>query len=143
MSVVDVQCHWYPRELYDLLTERADYPRCERTGTGYRFELAADLVIPVTEKFFDIDYQFEKSHPEGISVLVSSTGSTAIDGLPLAEAREAAALLNEARAAVQSKHPERFVGVATLPMADPNAAIEVLEDASDRLGLTVCASPRT
>ncbi len=139
MSVVDVQCHWYPREFFELLASRTDYPRCERTDSGYRFELAADMAIPVVDKFFDIDYQLEKSQAEGIDVLVSSTGSMAIDGLPLAEAREAAVLLNEARADVQRKHPKRFLGVATLPMGDPDAAIEVLDDACGRLALTgVC-----
>ena len=133
--VVDVQCHWYPREFFDTLARRTDYPRCVRVDGGYRTELAPDMSIPVTVEHFDLERQLAESKAVGIDVLVSSTGSTPIDSLPVSEAREVAILLNEARFDMQRKYPDRFVGLATLPMADPEVALATLEDAAGRLGL--------
>ena len=133
--VVDVQCHWYPREFFDTLARRTDYPRCVRVDGGYRTELAPDMSIPVTVEHFDLERQLAESKAVGIDVLVSSTGSTPIDSLPVSEAREVAILLNEARSDMQRKYPDRFVGLATLPMADPEVALATLEDAAGRLGL--------
>ncbi len=133
--VVDVQCHWYPRAFFETLTERSDYPRCERVEDGYRTELGPSMSFPVTAEHFDLEQQLAESKAVGIDVLVSSTGSTPIDSLPVPEARELATLLNEARSDMQREHPERFVGLATLPMSDVDAALATLEDAAGRLAL--------
>ena len=53
--VVDVQCHWYPREFFETLAKRTDYPRCVRVDDGYRTEVASDMAIPVTAEHFDLE----------------------------------------------------------------------------------------
>jgi predicted TIM-barrel fold metal-dependent hydrolase len=71
----------------------------------------------------------------GVDVGVSSSGSLGVDALPLAEARELAHLLNEERAEAERRYLGRFLGLATIPMQDPEAAVAVLRDAVGRLGL--------
>ena len=55
-----------------------------------------------------------------------------------AEARAARAfarMQNENVAAIVSRHPRRFVGMATVPLQDTTLAIDELQDARERLGL--------
>ena len=44
-------------------------------------------------------------------------------------------LLNDATAALVAEHPERFVGLATVPIQDPALAVEELRRAREELGL--------
>lgn len=44
-------------------------------------------------------------------------------------------LLNDATAALVAEHPERFVGLATVPIQDPALAVAELQRARDELGL--------
>src|SRR5262245_14588662 len=134
--VVDSQTHWYPRLLWDAYTERTEYPRCRREGDGYVFELAPDRWFPIRPHFYELERQLELYDAAGIDVVISSSASFGdVDGLPVEQAREVALALNEARAHAEREHPGRFYGLATIPWQDPDAALDVLEDAVTRLGL--------
>lgn len=50
-------------------------------------------------------------------------------------ARAFARMQNENVAAVAARHPERFLGMATVPLQDPRLAIDELRHARERLGL--------
>jgi aminocarboxymuconate-semialdehyde decarboxylase len=77
--------------------------------------------------------------PIGIDVLITSSESLGLTTWTAEEEREGARVLNEAKAAAQREHPGRFFGLATLPMQDPEAALEELDFAVGRLGLVgVC-----
>jgi len=55
--------------------------------------------------------------------------------LAVPEAREITRLLNDETARIQRAHPDRFIGVAMLPMQDVEAAIETLDEAILTFGL--------
>jgi aminocarboxymuconate-semialdehyde decarboxylase len=55
--------------------------------------------------------------------------------LPGEEGREAATLWNEEMAGAQKKYPGRLWASAAVPLVDPEIAIEVVDDAVNRLGL--------
>jgi 2,3-dihydroxybenzoate decarboxylase len=59
----------------------------------------------------------------GIEIAVLSLNSSAIQGIfDVGQAVEMARRANDALAAAIAKHPDRFVGLAALPMQDPDAA---------------------
>lgn len=138
--VVDYQTHWYPSAYLDSIRRRSSYPRTETVEGGYLYEGQNGDHRVLDRRFFDLELHFEDMDNHGIDVMVCSPNLVGeVTTLPLEEARETAQLLNEEIARAQREHPDRFVGLAMLPMQDADAAIEVLNDAVLRLGLSgVC-----
>ncbi len=71
----------------------------------------------------------------GIDVQVLSHTASGIPAIPAGEAVALARAINDQLAEVVRAHPERFVGLATLPTPDPEAAAAELERAVNTLGL--------
>ena len=135
MSVYDCQAHWYPPGFFELCLERTTFPRCRRDGDGYLFELGPDSFVPFSGAMIDLDALLELMAGNGIDVLVSSSEPLSVTGWQIDEAAEAARVLNEEKARAQERHPDRYVGLATLPLQDPERALEELEHAIVKRGL--------
>src|SRR5437763_16754226 len=64
----------------------------------------------------------------GVELMIASLNAPAVQGTPdVKHAVELARQANEVLAQEVAKRPDRFVGVAALPMQDPDAAIAELE----------------
>jgi predicted TIM-barrel fold metal-dependent hydrolase len=70
----------------------------------------------------------------GIDVQILSHATPSAEGLEPSLSRELTKQANDTVAAVVSKHPDRFLGFATLPMVDPAAAARELERTVRNLG---------
>lgn len=139
MSAVDCQAHWYPPGFFELCTRRSEFPRARRDGEGYLFELAPEKFISFSGPMVELDQLFTLMEQNGIGVLVSSSEPLSVTGWRAGEGAEAARVLNEEKARAQERYPGRFLGLATLPAQDPDAAMDELEHSITRLGLSgVC-----
>lgn len=136
MTAVDCQYHWYPPAYFEAQLRRDDYPRARRAGDGFIYELTPDAGIPIGLAHTDLERGLATAAEAGVGTVVSSPAALGVDSLPADEARELALLLNEEQAAAQARHPGRFYGLATLPLQGATGAIEVLDDAVQRLGLS-------
>lgn len=135
--IVDHQWHWMPPESRDALLARSEPPYAEwRDGQlTVEFGPGAQVVLPPAQ-IGDLGEQLEAAGALGLDVVVCSPIVPA-EALHL-EPRAAAELLlatNEGIARGQRAHPDRFVGLATLPLQDAAVAIEVL-DAAAAAGLS-------
>jgi aminocarboxymuconate-semialdehyde decarboxylase len=135
VTVYDCQAHWYPPGFFELCLSRTTFPRCSRDGDGYRFELGPDSFVPFAGPMIDLDQLLDLMSGNGIDVLVSSSEPLSVTGWQVDEAVEATRVLNEEKARAQERHPDRFVGLATLPLQDAERAMEELEHAVTKLGL--------
>ena len=71
----------------------------------------------------------------GVEIMIVSLNAPAIQGMPDPErAAEVARLANDVLAREIAKRPDRFVGVAALPMQDPDLATRELERCIEQLG---------
>ncbi len=89
-------------------------------------------------EWFDLDKQFEHMDSLGHQVdVVCSIGpfSVSFSDLPVEEGRDFAMMWNEEMAGAQKKYPGRLWASAAVPLQDTKIAIEVLDDAVNRLGL--------
>lgn len=134
-ATIDCQCHWYPPGFLEHCLARTKFPRCERDGDGYRFELAPESFVPMSGEMIDLELLFARMNADGVDVLVSSSEPLSVNAWRTEEAKEAARVLNEGKADAQRRYPGRFIGLATLPMQDPGAAIEELDHAIGELEL--------
>jgi predicted TIM-barrel fold metal-dependent hydrolase len=114
-----------------------------RDGDGYLFELGPDSFVPFSGAMVDLDALLELMEGNGIDVLVSSSEPLSVTGWQIDEAAEAARVLNEEKARAQERHPDRYVGLATLPLQDPERALRSSSTRSSSAGWEACASRPT
>jgi aminocarboxymuconate-semialdehyde decarboxylase len=143
MTVVDAHIHWFPNAYYEFLAQRTDLPRAKRDGDDAWFYINGNRSVRMWPEWFDLDMQFETFAGTGSDMtLITSMGiHSDLDGLPAAEAREGARIVNEAWADAQRRHPGRFFGAAAVPLQDTALAIEELEHAVEVLGLRGVSIP--
>lgn len=134
--VTDYQTHLLPRDYFEGILGRDAYPRARRVENGYDFEPSAGVSMPLGEQHFDLEIQFASMDSVGIDRMVSSPGvACEVGHLDLSEAQEIVARSNEETARAQRQHPERFGGLAMLPLQSTEAALHELDRAILDLGL--------
>jgi aminocarboxymuconate-semialdehyde decarboxylase len=140
MKIIDSHFHWWPREIFDQLCKRSNYPRAERNSRGGYTYLGSEGRPPVNSwtEWFDLDRQLEHMDGLGHDVgVVCSIGPFSIyfSDLPSEQGRDAAMMWNELMAAAQRRYPGRVWASAAVPLTDTRIAIEVLDHAINQLGL--------
>ena len=141
MHIIDSHFHWWPRSIFDKLCKRKNFPNAAvNTNGGYDYARRAGSGQHLNSwaEWFDLDKQFEYMDSLGHRVdAVCSIGpfSVAFSDMPLDEGRDYAVMWNEEMAGAQKKYPGRLWASAAVPLQDARAAIEVVDDAVNRLGL--------
>ena len=141
MHIIDSHFHWWPRSIFDTLCKRQEFPKArvnKRGGYDYMRRSEAGQHLNSWAEWFDLDKQFEYMDSLGHQVdVVCSIGpfSVSFSDMPLSEGRDFALMWNEEMAGAQKKYPGRLWASAAVPLQDTRAAIEVVDDAVNRLGL--------
>ena len=141
MHIIDSHFHWWPRSIFDKLCKRKEFPNARvnaRGGYDYRRRADSGQHLNSWAEWFDLDKQFEYMDSLGHQVdVVCSIGpfSVSFSDMPLDEGRDYALMWNEEMAGAQKKYPGRLWASAAVPLQDTRAAIEVVDDAVNRLGL--------
>jgi aminocarboxymuconate-semialdehyde decarboxylase len=141
MHIIDSHFHWWPRSIFDKLCKRQDFPKArvnKRGGYDYMRRTASGQHLNSWAEWFDLDRQFEYMDSLGHQVdVVCSIGpfSVSFSDMPLSEGRDYALMWNEEMAGAQKKYPGRLWASAAVPLQDAGTAIEVVDDAVNRLGL--------
>jgi aminocarboxymuconate-semialdehyde decarboxylase len=141
MHIIDSHFHWWPRSVSDTLCRRQSYPRAainNRGGHTYLRQDGGDYVLNSWTEWYHLDKQLEHMDGLGHQVdVVCSIGPLSVffSDLPGEEGRDVATQWNEEMAGAQRKYPGRLWASAAVPLVDTKIAIEVLDDAVNRLGL--------
>jgi aminocarboxymuconate-semialdehyde decarboxylase len=105
----------------------ADNAVCEVSGVAYR---------PFPRGGHDIEWRFKDMDAAEVDVhLLSVAPQTWLYGQEAAVGVTASAIQNDEIARLVKEHPERFSGIATLPMQAPDKAADELRRAMRKLGL--------
>jgi aminocarboxymuconate-semialdehyde decarboxylase len=141
MHIIDSHFHWWPRSIFEKLCKRQDFPKVrvnKRGGYDYMRRNTSGQHLNSWAEWFDLDKQFEYMDSLGHRVdVVCSIGpfSVSFSDMPVEEGRDYALMWNEEMAAAQKKYPGRLWASAAVPLQDTKVAIEVVDDAVNRLGL--------
>jgi aminocarboxymuconate-semialdehyde decarboxylase len=140
---IDCHIHWFPKAYYEFLSKRTSEPRTEFVDGRWNYLNGARSFRSMSPEWFDLDTQFETAARTNREMtVVSSMGvHSDLDGLPVAEAKEGARIINEIWADTQLRHPGRFFAAAAVPLVDTDAAIEEAEYAIQTLGLRGLSLP--
>jgi len=141
MHIIDAHFHWWPRSIFDKLCKRLEYPRARvntKGGYDYMRRQESSQHLNSWAEWFDLDKQFE--HMDGLGHQVDvvcwiGPFAVAFSDMPAEEGRDYAIMWNEEMAGAQRKYPGRLWASAAVPLQDIRIAIEVVDDAVNRLGL--------
>src|SRR5262245_5855143 len=137
MKTIDIHAHWYPQEWIRLFEK--DGPKegagIERDADG-RYRLRAKHITNVfDERFVGLAPRVKVMDKRKVDVHALSLTTPMVYwasaglGLALSQA------YNDAASAAHLKYPERFFGLAMLPMQDPQLALKELERAAKLPGM--------
>lgn len=87
------------------------------------------------ESMFDLDARLRTMDAQGVDMRVLSLSTPNVYEWRGARQVEMARYINEVTAALVRRHPDRFAGLASLPLDDIEAALAELERATGELGL--------
>jgi len=139
--LVDWHSHFVSKAEIDFFRRRRVAPRLLTASDGTtRLEnvdtVSAAAGAPGAFSASDIEARLRHLDAHGIqSQLLSHTVALGLDAtLPLEELRPLYRAFNDELAGVIHRYPDRFLGVAALPSADPRWASEELERAHRELG---------
>ena len=145
---IDMHAHIIPQCVYKTTESHGHWygHRIEQNAKGQDVVLAKDhdpRVTPPSMRFTP-DERAEAMEGEGVDMHLLSLDPHLLDySLGPKDSLKAAQEVNDDISAFVHGRPDRFRGLATLPMQDPNASVEELERAMKELGLTgieLCAS---
>ena len=123
-----------PHALERALEKRERSPRIFARDRTRVIEYGAGSMTPITRGFTEIDEILLRMDEAHIDHAVLSVTIPGVDWLAPEEAEEVAISANEETAGVVGKHPDRFSGLATVPLQAPERAVRVLQRAAG-LGL--------
>ncbi len=131
MEVIDVHAHLIAPDavaaLAEALPDRAPVFE-ERVEGRFLVYPSGRVSGPLPEGMTDLDVRSADMDGQGVDVQLLSPSPPQFGyGLPLAEARIQAAIVNDATLAAAETDPRRFRGLLTLPLQDAEAAGEELE----------------
>jgi aminocarboxymuconate-semialdehyde decarboxylase len=129
---IDIHAHYFPQSYLDVLgTDGQKY------NHGYR--AAADGFFigqqHYEKKFTDLDLRIADMDARGVQLHALSLTAPMLYFAEPAVQQKLAAGWNDGASAAHQAHPDRFVGLATLPMGDPDRALDELNRASRLPGI--------
>lgn len=136
---IDIHTHILPKNLPDIGKRYGldGFISLEHYGTGCaRMMQNGKLFREIKANSWDPEVRIAEMDATGVDVQVLSTIPVLFSyGAPVEAALDLAKYLNEQIAEVVNLFPNRFKGLATVPMQDPNIAIQEMRRAVLELGL--------
>ena len=128
MRTIDIHAHWYPEEWLKLFEKDApkEGARLERGPKGYTIRTER-ITNAFDEEFVNLELRLKGMRRQGVDLHALSLTAPMVYwasaglGLALSQA------YNDAASAAHLRQPEKFVGLAMLPMQAPELALKELE----------------
>src|SRR6266436_3782420 len=137
MRAIDIHAHYYPQEYFDLFNTEDHRFNSEfhMTAEGFFFKTPSQSSGPLPTKFIDLKLRLADMDAQGVTVHALSLTGPMVYWPDGKLSHELAKTWNDAAVAAHQAYPDRFVVLATLPMLDPDRAIDELNRASKLPGV--------
>ena len=135
-ATIDIHAHFVPEE-YLRLIEAQGEPHGVRLRSGENgpmIVVGQALIGPITAHYHNLDVRLKAMDTQGVAVHALSLNPPMVYWADSALGLRLARLVNDALAEATRAHPDRFVGLATLPLQDPEVAVIEAERAVTELG---------
>jgi aminocarboxymuconate-semialdehyde decarboxylase len=135
MTTVDIHAHFVDRHYVDDLARvmRLD---AERTADGKTLLRERGATIAWTRPdMFAVEHRLADMVQKNIDLRVLSVSAPNVYPWPVTEQVEIARHVNDALSRYCRAHPSKFIGLASLPLADVDASLHEIDRAVHQLGL--------
>jgi aminocarboxymuconate-semialdehyde decarboxylase len=134
---IDIHAHYFPQTYLDLFnTEGQRYSAEFRmTDQGFFFKTPAESNGPLPAKFIDLKQRLADMDAQGVAVHALSLTGPMVYWADGEFSHKLAGTWNDAAVAAHQANPDRFVVLATLPMLDPDRAVDELNRVSKLPGV--------
>ena len=137
MTTIDVHAHWYPREWVELLEKEGG-----RHGVQTSRNDRGDVLLDVPqykhvfrEHYIDLPTRLKMMDDARVDVHVLSLTSPMVYWAPPEFGAQLAQVYNDGLARAHREYPDRFLGLAALPMQAPELAVKEIDRASRLPGI--------
>jgi len=135
--VIDVHAHWHAPDFVALLAKEgaangAAIGKNERGQVTFRVPGIGSVF---QETYMSLDVRLKAMDAAGVDMHALSLTSPMVNWAPPAFGLKLAQVYNDSLASAHLQYPARFVGLATLPMQDPNLAQQELDRAANLPGI--------
>ena len=124
--VIDIHAHWYPPQWLDLIEKEAgdNGGKIERNARGNMVIVIPGLSVTFQPQYTDIPSRLKVMDQSGVTMHALSLTQPMVYWATPAFGLKLSKTFNDACSALHLKYPERFVGLAMLPMQAPELAAE-------------------
>src|SRR5262249_9722094 len=134
--IVDTHAHWYPREWLDLFQRHgaAEGATLERDAKGYTIRTQR-IVNKFDDEFVELELRLKGMDRQGVDGHALSLTAPMVYWAWAQFGLELSQTYNDAASTAHVEHPDRFVGLAMVPMQAPELALKELERVSRLPGM--------
>jgi len=134
-DVIDVHNHYYPDEYIEALDERAGHISVGTDEEGRDVLLSGgSRIVTLTPPMTDLETRLKHMDEAGVDHQLISLSAPNVNFLPDEQSVELARICNDAYAVINDDYDE-FTMLGSLPLTDPDAALEEARRAVTDLGL--------
>ena len=137
VRAVDTHAHYFPQPFLDLVA--GEGPRFKfkvvTTDDTFMIKTPTGSPGPLPKKFTDIKQRLADMDAQGMGVHALSLTAPMLYWADVDLSHRLAKAWNDAAVESHKAHPDRFVVLATLPMLDPNRAVDELNRVSKLPGV--------
>jgi aminocarboxymuconate-semialdehyde decarboxylase len=137
MRIIDAHTHFYPAE-WVALVEREGAKHGAHIGRDARGSVSfalGGLASTFSVEYADLELRIAYMDSVGVDVHVLSLMAPLVYWAPAALAVELSQVYNDASAAACAKYPDRFAGMAVVPMHEPALVVAELERVKNHAGM--------
>ena len=138
MNAIDVHAHWYPKRFLDLVAQHgAEFgiEWREVEGKGPQFKAGHLMTGPLGPNYIDLDARLSAMDAQGVHAQALSLSQPMNYWAGRGLGEKLAAVFNEELALAHEKAPKRLVGLAALPMHEPDLAVKEVGRAAKLQGM--------
>jgi aminocarboxymuconate-semialdehyde decarboxylase len=134
---IDIHAHYFPQAFFDLFNTEGQRYNAEfrRTEQGFFFKTPAESSGPLPAKFIDLKQRLADMDAQGVAVQALSLTGPMVYWAEGEFSQKLAMTWNDGAVAAHMANPDRFVVLATLPMLDPDRAVDELKRVSKLPGV--------
>jgi aminocarboxymuconate-semialdehyde decarboxylase len=134
---IDIHAHYFPQTYFDLFNSEAQRNNAEfrMTEQGFYFKTPVESSGPLPAKFIDLKQRLADMDAQGVAVHALSLTGPMVYWADGEFSHKLAMTWNDGAVAAHQANPDRFVVLATLPMLDPDRAVDELNRVSTLPGV--------
>jgi aminocarboxymuconate-semialdehyde decarboxylase len=137
VRAIDIHAHYFPQSYFDLFNSEGQRYGTEfrMTAQGFFFKTPVESNGPLPAKFIDLKQRLADMDAQGVAVQALSLTGPMVYWAEGEFSHKLAMTWNDAAVAAHQANPDRFVVLATLPMLDPDRAVDELNRISKLPGV--------